>query len=96
VSDEQPIAALQERVEAELARYEHPLLRFGTRMTGDGRLQLTIDFIEPRVPVHQYVADLHPRDLNTPQLAWTLQRILYDCLHDYLVEMFVRTPQSRP
>ena len=24
-----------------------------------------------------------------------LQRYLYDCMHDYLVEMFVRTPQSR-
>ena len=24
-----------------------------------------------------------------------MQRYLYDCLHDYLVEMFLRTPQSR-
>jgi hypothetical protein len=24
-----------------------------------------------------------------------MQRYLYDCMHDYLVEMFIRTPQSR-
>jgi hypothetical protein len=23
------------------------------------------------------------------------QRYLYDCMHDYLVEMFIRTPQTR-
>jgi hypothetical protein len=37
----------------------------------------------------------HARDLEHPQFAWTFQRYLYDCMHDYLVEMFVRTPQSR-
>ena len=45
--------------------------------------------------VHTYYFELHPRDLDHPQFEWTFQRQLYDCLHDYLVEMFVRTPQSK-
>jgi len=46
------------------------------------------------VPVHTYLFEMHPRDLDHPQFEWTFQRQLYDCLHDYLVEMFVRTPQD--
>ena len=38
---------------------------------------------------------LHPRDLDDPQFEWAFQRQLFDCLHDYLVEMFIRTPQHR-
>jgi hypothetical protein len=53
------------------------------RLQGE-RLQLIIDCIEARVPFHQYVADLHPRDLDSPQMPGRRQRILYDCLHDYL------------
>jgi hypothetical protein len=38
---------------------------------------------------------VHPRDLDHPQFEWSFQRQLYDALHDYFVEMFVRTPQDR-
>ena len=38
---------------------------------------------------------LDPRDIEHPQFPWTFQRYLYDCLHDYLIEMFIRTPQTR-
>ena len=37
----------------------------------------------------------HPRDLQHAQFEWGFQRQLYDCLHDYMVEMFIRTPQDR-
>jgi len=47
------------------------------------------------VPVHTYLYELHPRDLDHPQFEWQFQRQLYDALHDYLVEMFIRTPQDR-
>ena len=40
-------------------------------------------------------APVHERDIEHPQFAWTFQRYLYDCMHDYLVEMFLRTPQNR-
>ena len=50
-------------------------------------------FDEPKVHIYYY--DLHPRDLDDPQFEWALQRQIFDCLHDYLVEMFIRTPQHR-
>lgn len=83
-----------ERVQQQLRLYEHPLVEFDARVRGDG-----VEFIiRPRFsdpPVHTYYFDLHPRDLDDPQFEWTLQRQVFDCLHDYLVEMFVRTPQHR-
>jgi hypothetical protein len=54
-----------------------------------------INFKDSSVPVHTYYFDLHPRDLDHPQFEWTFQRQLYDCLHDYIIEMFTRTPQNR-
>lgn len=83
-----------ERVLEQLRRYQHPLLSFDACANGEG-VQVIIQFRDPPVPVHTYYLDLHPRDLDHPQFAWTFQRQLYDGLHDYLVEMFVHTPQSR-
>lgn len=83
-----------EKVQRELERYEHALLRFSARETHRG-VELVIELKEPREGVHTYYAPVHERDIAHPQFAWTFQRYLYDCLHDYLVEMFVRTPQSR-
>ena len=57
--------------------------------------EVIIKFKDPNTPVHTYYFDLHPRDLDHPQFEWTFQRQLFDCLHDYLIEMFVRTPQNR-
>jgi hypothetical protein len=83
-----------ERVLAQLRLYEHPLLDFSARGKGEG-VEVIIQFKNPPVPVHTYYFDLHPRDLDHPQFEWSFQRQLYDCLHDYLVEMFTRTPQDR-
>jgi hypothetical protein len=83
-----------EKVEAEIARYEHMLLKFSAREQ-NGSIELVIELREPRPGVHIYYAPLHARDVEHPQFPWTFQRYLYDCLHDYLVEMFVHTPQSR-
>jgi hypothetical protein len=35
------------------------------------------------------------RHIAHPQWSWTFQRFLSHCLHDYLVELFVRTPETR-
>lgn len=83
-----------QRVLDQLAWYEHPLLRFAAREKGEA-VEVAIDFKDPAVPVHTYTFELHPRDLDHPQFEWTFQRQLYDCLHDYLIEMFVRTPQNK-
>jgi len=82
-----------DRVLGQLRLYEHPLLNFGAREKGEG-VEVIIEFKNPPIPVHTYYFDLHPRDLDHPQFEWTFQRQLYDCLHDYLVEMFIRTPQD--
>lgn len=83
-----------QRVLSQLRFYEHPLLKFDARDKGDG-VEVIIAFKDPNVNVHTYYFELHPRDLDHPQFEWTFQRQLYDCLHDYFVEMFTRTPQSR-
>jgi hypothetical protein len=87
-------AANLQKVTAHLLLYEHPLLSFSARET-DGAIEILIDFKNPMVPVHSYVMPVHPRDLDHPQFAWHLQRQVYDGLHDYFIEMFIRTPQDR-
>jgi hypothetical protein len=88
------VEARLERVLAQLNLYEHPLLTFSARSKGDG-VEVIIQFKDESVPVHTYYFDLHPRDLDDPQFEWAFQRQLYDALHDYFVEMFIRTPQDR-
>lgn len=83
-----------DRVLAQLQLYEHPLLNFSARAKGDG-VEVIIHFKDPSIPVHTYYFELHPRDLDDPQFEWSFQRQLYDALHDYFVEMFIRTPQDR-
>jgi hypothetical protein len=84
-----------EKVLAETRRYEHVLLDFSARERADGTVELVIALKEPKPGLHTYYAPIHPRDLEHAQFPWTFQRYLYDCLHDYLVELFIRTPQSR-
>jgi hypothetical protein len=87
-------AARLDRVLAQLRLYEHPLLNFAAHSKGEG-VELTIRFKDVSIPVHTYYLELHPRDLDHPQFEWNFQRQLYDALHDYFVEMFIRTPQDR-
>lgn len=82
-----------ERVFAQLRLYEHPLLSFDACTKGEG-VEVSIHLNNCSVPVHTYTFDLHPRDLEHPQFEWQFQRQLYDALHDYVIEMFVRTPQD--
>jgi len=83
-----------DRVNAQLRLYEHPLLNFSAREKGN-RVEVIIQFKDASIPVHTYYFELHPRDLDDPQFEWAFQRQLYDALHDYFVEMFIRTPQDR-
>jgi len=82
---------LLEKVQAETARYEHPLFTFSAR-NRQGAIELVI---QPRDGgLAPYYAPIHVHDIEHPQFPWTFQRYLYDCLHDYIVEMFLRTPQT--
>jgi hypothetical protein len=85
---------LRDKVERELARYEHPLFRFRAEATGAG-VCLHIDLREGLGVEHHYEISLHQREIENPQFPWTFQKLLYDCLHDFIVEMFERNPQRR-
>lgn len=84
-----------ERVRAQLARYDHMLLRFDARQDARGGVELWITLKQPVEGAHDYVAGVHERDIAHPQFPWTFQKYLYDCLHDYLCELFVRNPQMK-
>lgn len=88
------LQGLCEKVEKELARYEHPLFRFSTEARRNG-VVLAIDLREGLGIGHHYEISLHEREIENPQFAWTFQKLLYDCLHDFVVEMFEKNPQMR-
>lgn len=77
-----------------LRLYDHPLLTFSAR-EANGAIEVLIDLKSLSPPMHTYIFQIHPRDLEGPQFAWQLQRQLYDALHDYFIEMFTSTPQLR-
>ena len=45
--------------------------------------------------VDTYARLVHLHDIENAQFPWTFQKYVYDCLHDYVVEMFTRSPQDR-
>lgn len=84
-----------ERVREQLARYDHLLLAFGARRDAAGGVELLIRLKQEVPGAHEYAAPVHERDIAHPQFPWTFQKFLYDCLHDYLCELFVRNPQMK-
>jgi len=83
-----------EKVERALADYEHPLFTFLAQAAGEG-VVVEIRFKNPPAEIHTYQFQLHPRDIDGAQFTWNFQRQLYDCLHDYVIEMFTRNPQMK-
>jgi hypothetical protein len=83
-----------EKARREIARYDHLLLEFAVRESPSGGLELLIRLKTPVEGAHDYVAPIHPRDLAHSQFAWTFQRFLYDCIADYMSELFTRNPQE--
>lgn len=82
---------LVEKVRRELAQYEHPLFDFEAQPAADG-VAVLIRY-KPGDTVHNYSFELRPREIEHSQFPWTFQKHLYDCLHDYVIEMFLRNPQ---
>ena len=70
-----------EKVRRELERYSHPLLDFSARER-EGTLELIIDLKNKPDGIHTYYLEIHPRDLANTQFPWTLQRMIFDGLHD--------------
>jgi hypothetical protein len=80
-----------ERVREQLARYEHPFFDFEAREKGDA-VEMVIRSKVSNVLSPEYRIALNQRDIENSQFPWTFQRLLYDCLHDYVVELFTRNP----
>jgi len=88
------VSELLETVRRQLVRYEHPLFDFDARDAPEG-VEVLIRFKPPGVEVHVYQFLLRPREIENSQFPWSFQRQLYDCLHDYVIEMFTCNPQRQ-
>ena len=82
------------QVERELARYEHPLFDWTARIVDRG-IEVTVSLKQAGIHDDPYRFYLIPRELEDRAFQWDFQRQLYNYLHDYLVEMFTRSPQIR-
>lgn len=80
-----------ERVQSEIQKYEHPFFDFEAREK-DGSVELCIRSKIPNVLSPEYRIRLADRDVQSSQFTWTFQRLLYDCLTDYVVELFTQSP----
>lgn len=90
----EPVEGLTEIVRRELLRYEHPLFEFSARSASEG-VEVEIH-LRPEEPlIHRYIFLLRPREIEHKQFPWSLQKQLYDCLHDYVIEMFTQNPQRQ-
>jgi len=83
-----------EKVLAELAKYEHPLFQFEAHDAGDN-VEILVRLRTAVEGVHTYQFSLRPSELDHRQFSWIFQKQLYDCLHDYIVELFTRNPQMK-
>ena len=86
------MSELLDKVKTELARYEHPLFLFDAQVHADG-VEVLIRFAPPEPQVHVFSYVMRAREIENKQFPWTFQRQLYDCLHDFVIEMFERNPQ---
>jgi hypothetical protein len=78
-------------VEDQLARYEHPLFKWEARPVERG-VEVVISLKVGGVYDEPYRLCIKPREIEARGFQWEFQRQLYNCLHDYLVEMFTRSP----
>ena len=82
-----------ETVQNELVRYEHPFFEFSARDSQRG-VELCIRSKVPGVLSPEYRLTFAERDLQSSQFPWTFQKLLYDCLTDYVVELFTKSPMT--
>jgi len=80
-----------QQVRRELSRYEHPLFEWEATQV-DSRIKVTVNVKNPGIYDDPYAFYLTPRELEARAFEWDFQRQLYNYLHDYLVEMFTRSP----
>lgn len=79
-----------EKIQAELRRYEHPLFNFHAEDDPQGVrvvISLKVDgILEP------YSFVVPHRDMRDPRYGWRFQNLVFNYLHDYMIETFTLTP----
>ena len=80
------------KVKEELARYEHPLFRWEA-FSHERGVEVIVSLKPEGFHDDPYRFYLTPREIKANAFQWDFQRQLYNYLHDYLVEMFTRSPQ---
>jgi hypothetical protein len=79
------------KVTDQLSRYEHPLFAWEARSLAVG-VEIAIRLRVKGVYDEPYRLVIKPREIEARGFEWDFQRQLFNCLHDYLVEMFIRSP----
>lgn len=87
------ITAYLQKVQQELARYEHPLFIWEAIIGSDNGIDVIVRLKYEQIHDDPYRFHLAPREIEARAFAWDFQRQLYNYLHDYLIEMFTRSPQ---
>ncbi|HEU4387276.1 MAG TPA: hypothetical protein VFV34_05730 [Blastocatellia bacterium] len=82
------------KVTSELARYEHPLFTWEAK-AGERGIEVTVRLKYRDIHDDPYRFYLTPREIEANAFEWDFQRQLYNYLHDYVVEMFTRSPHIR-
>lgn len=85
---------LLEKVQKELDRYEHPLFQWKAERAADG-IEVIVSLKFEGIHDDAYRFRLMRREIEANAFEWDFQRQLYNYLHDYLVEMFTRSPHIR-
>ncbi len=83
---------LTQKVLTELKQYEHPLFAFDARPAAEG-VEVLIQY-SPEPQGAYLCVSASPRS-ESKQFPWIFQKQLYDCLHDFIVEMFTCNPQRQ-
>jgi hypothetical protein len=81
-----------DKVQKELTRYEHPLFEWQATTSSRG-VEVAVRLKHQGIHDEPYKFHLVPREIDAPAFQWDFQRQLYNYLHDYVVEMFTRSPQ---
>lgn len=82
-----------EKVQAELAGYEHPFFEFRAE-EHENIVEVSVRSRVVGVHSPEYRFSLSLREIEHPQFRWSFQGLLYGNLNDYMVELFTRAPDD--
>lgn len=81
-----------EKIRTELSKYEHPLFEWIAYPMNEG-VDVLVYLKYQGIHDEPYKFHLTSREIESVAFEWDFQRQLYNYLHDYLIEMFIKNPQ---